>query len=48
MADHATLCCKVTAACKCGTWSQTGHKGPDNFKKHQVCCSRSAAPELLG
>ena len=47
MAERVTLCCKVTAACKCG-WSQKGGQGPKNFKAHKARCSRGAAPELLG
>ena len=46
LAEWATLCCKVTAACKCG-WKQKGHIGPTNFKKHMERCSRGAALELL-
>ena len=47
VAEWATLCCKVTAACKCG-WTQKGDHGPKNFKKHKARCGRGAAPELLG
>ena len=47
LAEYATLCCKVTGACKCG-WSQKGHNGPKNFKAHKARCGRGAAPELLG
>ena len=47
LAERATLCCKVTAACKCG-WSKKGYQGPKLFKAHKVRCSRGAAPELLG
>ena len=47
LAEWATLCCKVTAACKCG-WSMKGHQGPEGFKKHKARCGRGAAPELLG
>ena len=47
LAEWATLCCKVTAACKCG-WSMKGHNGPKNFKAHKARCGRGAAPELLG
>ena len=47
MAERVTLCCKVTAACKCG-WSQKGYPGPSQFKLHKARCSRGAAPELLG
>ena len=47
LAEMATLCCKVTAACKCG-WTQKGRSGPSNFKKHKQRCGRGAAPELLG
>jgi len=42
----ATLCCKVTAACKCG-WSQKGQFGPKNFKRHKQRCSRGEATERL-
>ena len=47
MAEWATLCCKVTGACKCG-WTQKGRRGPASFKAHKARCSRGAAPELLG
>ena len=47
LAEWATLCCKVTAACKCG-WSMKGFHGPTSFKKHKARCGRGAAPELLG
>ena len=47
LAERATLCCKVTAACKCG-WTQKGHHYTSSFKKHKERCSRGAAPELLG
>ena len=47
LAEWATLCCKVTAACKCG-WSTKGHHGPTSFKRHEARCGRGAAPELLG
>jgi len=47
LAEWAKLCCKVTAACKCG-WTQKGWQGPKNFKNHKARCSRGAAPELLG
>ena len=47
MAEWATLCCKVTGACKCG-WTQKGRNGPRNFKAHKARCGRGAAPELLG
>ena len=47
LAEYATLCCKVTGACKCG-WTGKGSHGPGNFKIHKQRCSRGAAPELLG
>eukprot|EP00964_Phaeocystis_antarctica_P100222 scaffold65897_cov43-Phaeocystis_antarctica.AAC.2 len=47
LAAWATLCCKVTHACKCG-WTNKGQQGPRNFKAHKARCSRGAAPELLG
>ena len=46
LAEWATLCCKVTAACKCG-WSMKGWQGPKSFKNHKARCSRGAALELL-
>ena len=47
MAERVTLCCKVTAACKCG-YIKKGADGPKLFKAHKQRCSRGAAPELLG
>jgi len=41
--ERAQLCCRITAACKCG-WSRKGFNGSTSFKAHQKKCSQGAAP----